>query len=265
MRDFAQSILEAETLAGKLRRPPEQLPESSGPALRYEEPARPPGLAIAPARSVKIPPLAGMQDRSQRRRILHALANHELQAAELFAWAILAFPDTPTAFRRGLLAILAEEQLHCELYIECLNALGGHFGEIPVTGHFWHRLADIHTPLDFVCAMGLVFENANLDFAQDYRHAALQQGEKRLAEVLGIVHRDEVRHVAFAWRWLGRFKNPKESHWQAYARSLRHPLSPSRARGRHFDRSSRTDAGLDASFIDRIESAKPLRPNGRPR
>jgi len=36
----------------------------------------------------------------------HALANHELQAIELFAWAVLAFPDTPIAFRRGLIAIL---------------------------------------------------------------------------------------------------------------------------------------------------------------
>jgi len=29
----------------------------------------------------------------QRALILHALANHELQAIELFAWALLAFTD----------------------------------------------------------------------------------------------------------------------------------------------------------------------------
>ena len=30
-----------------------------------------------------------MRDPAQRARILHALANHELQAIELFAWALL--------------------------------------------------------------------------------------------------------------------------------------------------------------------------------
>ena len=64
-----------------------------------------------------MPPIAGMRDPAQRARILHALANHELQAIELFAWALLAFPDAPLAFRRGLVAILADEQRHLALYM----------------------------------------------------------------------------------------------------------------------------------------------------
>lgn len=265
MRHFALSILEADSLAGKLAPPPAELDDSSGAPVRFPQPARPEELTIADARSVRVPPIAGMQDRSQRSRILHALANHELQAVELFAWAILAFPETPDAFRRGLVAILAEEQAHCRLYIERLEALGNHFGDYPVTGHFWNRLDDVTTPLEFVCAMGLVFENANLDFAQDYRNAALAIGDTELAEVLRVVHDDEIRHVAFSWRWLGRFKSTEESHWQAYERSIHYPLTPSRARGRNFDREAREQAGLSTTFIDRIEAATAKRPNGRPR
>ena len=119
-----------------------------------------------------MPPIAGMRDPAQRVRILHALANHELQAIELFAWALLAFPDAPLAFRRGLVAILADEQRHLALYTERLAALGTGFGDQPVTGHFWNKLDHLADPLAFVCAMGLTFENANLDFAGDYARAA---------------------------------------------------------------------------------------------
>ena len=76
-----------------------------------------------------------MRDPAQRARILHALANHELQAIELFAWAVLAYPSAPAQFRRGLVAILAGEQRHFQLYADRLTALATTFGDHPVTGH----------------------------------------------------------------------------------------------------------------------------------
>jgi len=42
----------------------------------------------------------------------------------LIAWALLAHPDAPVQFRRGLVAILADEQRHLGLYFERLAALG---------------------------------------------------------------------------------------------------------------------------------------------
>ncbi len=111
-RDYARAIVTAETLADKLVPPGELALEDPEPALRLPAPGRPANLAIVPGRNARVPPIAGMPDPNQRARILHALANHELQAIELFAWALLAFPDAPTAFRRGLVAILADEQRH---------------------------------------------------------------------------------------------------------------------------------------------------------
>src|SRR4051794_34416247 len=107
-----------ETLDDKLAPPPDDLELEDGePALRIAGPGRPASLPIRRGRDARVPPIAGMRDPAQRARILHALANHELQAIELFAWALLAFPDAPLPFRRGLVAILAEEQRHCELYL----------------------------------------------------------------------------------------------------------------------------------------------------
>src|SRR5262245_58252857 len=117
-RDYALSIVTSNELAAKLVPPPPDLVlDDPGEPLRISAPGRPANLAIASAGMVKTPPVAGMRDPSQRARILHALANHELQAIELFAWALLAYPDAPIGFRRGLVAILADEQRHFNLYV----------------------------------------------------------------------------------------------------------------------------------------------------
>nr|HEX4314317.1 DUF455 family protein [Kofleriaceae bacterium] len=267
--DYARSIVDGDTLAAKLVRPPDDLDlEAPRAELRIATPGRPPALAIVGSRApgARVPPVAGMRDPAQRARILHALANHELQAIELFAWAILAYPDAPPAFHRGALAILADEQRHLELYSARMAALAGGvaFGDYPVTGHFWNKLDHLATPADFVCAMSLTFENANLDFAGDYERAAAACGDADTAAALAQVHADEIRHVHFGYVWLRRFATG-EPPWQAYTARARFPLGPRRARGATFDRASRERAGLDDDFIAGLAAAEPVRPSGESR
>lgn len=265
-RAFAEHIVTSDSLAGKLVPPPElgdAAFERAGAPLRLTAPGRPATLAIVPGRQARVPPIAGMRDPAQRARILHALANHELQAIELFAWAVLAFPDTPIAFRRGLLAILADEQRHLELYRARLAAHGVTFGDHPVTGHFWNKLDHLSGPCEFVCAMNLTFENANLDFAGDYATAARAAGDTATAVALEQVHADEIRHVHFGWVWLRRLTDGDA--WQQYLAHIRPPLGPARARGASFDREARRRAGLDEAFIAALEAVSPTRPSGGPR
>ncbi|HWU86300.1 MAG TPA: DUF455 family protein [Kofleriaceae bacterium] len=271
-RDYARSVVAGCTLEAKLAPPPpaeelviEEPAEPGASAARITAPGRPAALAIARSREAKVPPLAGMRDPQQRARILHALANHELQAIELFAWAVLAFPETPVAFRRGLLAILADEQLHFALYADRLAALGARFGDHPVTGHFWNKLDHLATPLGFVCTMCLTFENANLDFAGDYAAAARACGDEATAAAIDRVHADEVRHVHFGWVWLRRLAGDVAAPWEVYLRHARYPLGPRRARGVRFDRDARRRAGLDEDFIDALAAVEPTRPSGAPR
>lgn len=266
-RAYAHQIVVSDTLAGKLVPPPlldDAAFAEAGEPLRIAAPGRPANLAIVPGRQARVPPLAGMRDRHQRARILHALANHELQAIELFAWAVLAFPDTPIAFRRGLVAILADEQRHLGLYCERLAAHGVAFGDHPVTGHFWNKLDHLTGPCELVCAMNLTFENANLDFAGEYAAAARAAGDQATANVLDQVHADEISHVHFGWVWLKRLTGDGDA-WQAYLAHVRPPLGPARARGVSFDREARRRAGFDDAFIDALEQVSPTRPSGQPR
>ena len=266
-RAYCERIVASPTLADKLVPPPPlddaRLNERDSP-LRIPAPGRPANLEIVPGRQARVPPIAGMRDPNQRARILHALANHELQAIELFAWAYLAFPDTPVAFRRGLLAILADEQRHLGLYQNRLAAHGVAFGDHPVTGHFWNKLPALTGPCEFVCAMSLTFENANLDFASEYADAARAAGDLATAEVLAQVHHDEIGHVHFGWVWLRRLAGDRDP-WQAYLAHVQPPLGPARARGARFDREARRRAGFDEAFIDQLAAIAPIRPSGQPR
>ena len=278
-RDFARRLIEAETLAEKLVPPPSRLydavAETSGDPsppspLRLGEPGRPPELAILPARQVKVPPAGGMSDPQQRGRILHALANHELQAVELFAWALLAFPRhtgvvsaRPTGHPGRRAAPLSSvHRLHGRSR-RALRRLRSHRA-------FLAKIADVSSPLGFVCTMGLTFENANLDFAGEYTRHAERAGDLRTCAALETVHRDEIRHVRFAWCWLGQLPSrpgtlPDADPWAKYLAHVVPPLGPARARGKEFDRQSREAAGLDSEFIAKLQMTAPRRPSGAAR
>jgi len=252
VRDFALAVVTTEDLVRKLGAPPAGLTdEELGSPLRIELPGRPPELRFQ--RRIEVPPSEGMPDPAQRSRILHALANHELQAAELFAWALLAFPDAPKEFRQGLLRILADEQRHTRMYIARVEDAGARFGDYPVNGYFWSKIESITTPLRFLCAMSLTFENANLDHTLEYEEAARRAGDAKTAAVIERVHLDEIEHVRFGWTWLQIFKQEDESAWDAYRANLTWPLRPAKARGRTFHRQGREAAGLEAEFIRRLE------------
>ncbi len=266
MREYAWDILRARTVRAKLEPPPPPITDDKPrPGYRLMAPVRPASLSITNQGQPKVPPPESMHDPAQKIRILHALANHELQAAELFAWAILAFPDAPSAFRRGLLKILVDEQRHCAMYVRRLSSLGGQFGAYPVSAHFWNKMIDVETPLQFVCTMGLTFENANLDFSIEHIDAAREIGDTETARIMELVHSDEIRHVAFAWYWLERWKPTGLDAWSAYCNNVKPPHGPERARGKTFDTRSRQEAGLDEDFIRRLGETEPTAPGGAPR
>ncbi len=254
LAEVARRIVYGSSLADKLAPAPASrtTDRDPGPVERAVAPGRPADLAIV-ARAPHVPRAAGMADPAQRARILHAVANHELQAVELFAWALLAFPGAPAEFRRGVARILGEEQSHVRAYAARLDELGMAFGELPVSAYFWGKIGAVATPAQFVCAMGLTFENANLDHTLAYAAAARRAGDPRTAKVFEQVHADEVTHVGFAAAWLKKLAPGAASLWDAYVANLQGALLPGQGRtpagagdaGRHA-------AGLDPDFVQHL-------------
>ena len=265
LRAWCLNILERGDLATKLSAPvggdgAVLVDDLGGEAVFLEGPARDASIALSDG-GASLPKLHELKDPAARAVCLERFAHHELQAVELFAWALLAYPELPPSARRGMVGALVDEQRHCRLYLERLEAHGRRFGEGPLSDYFWKHVPEIRAsdagPRAFLCAMGLTLEQANLDFTLVYRDAFRQAGDEETAQVLELVHREEVGHVRLAVDWLGKLDSEAESLTEAYERAVPFPFCAARAKGRRFDVASRRRAGLDDAFIEHVRDAKP--------
>jgi uncharacterized ferritin-like protein (DUF455 family) len=252
LRDLAERILFATTLDEKLRCPDRITDEHPGASLiTPAAPGRPAALRFRAQGSGKadFPGLQRIEQPRERGRLLHFFANHELLATELMALVLLRFPDAPSAFRKGVLQTLRDEQEHTRLYLERMNACGIEFGELPVSGYFWRCVSAMENPIDYVSSLCLTFEQANLDFARHFAQGFAAVGDAETARLLDRIYRDEIGHVAYGLKWFRRWKNPDESDWDAFCRTLKFPLSPQRAKGFSVNVAGRRAAGFDPRFI----------------
>ncbi len=254
--EFAESVLFATTLEEKLRAPGELTDEHPGPAfVTPAAPGRPENLIFKPhgtGDKSEFPGLHLLEQDRERGKLLHFFGNHELLATELMALVLLKFPAAPAAFRQGVLKTLQDEQEHTRLYMERMKTCGIELGDFPVSGYFWRCVAPMDHPIDYVAGLCLTFEQANLDFAGHYGRALDTVGDAGSAKLMEKIYRDEIGHVAYGLKWFRRWKNPGESDWDAFCRTLKFPLSPQRAKGFSLNVAGRKAAGLDVDFISRL-------------
>ena len=120
IREFAERILRAETLEEKIRRvEPFCVDEHPGDPWRIDEPGRPGNLQFAPPRNAPgMPRPQAFIDPLKRGVAHHIMANHELQAVEVMAFVLCAFPSAPAEFREGLVKIIDDEQRHTRLHTD---------------------------------------------------------------------------------------------------------------------------------------------------
>ncbi len=118
---WAWDYVLAGSLKAKLSPPPvPEAWEERAPVRRLDAPGRCPELRVVS----KADKTRGLAAASGRARALHTFFHHELQAAELMAWAVLAFPEAPREFRTGLVRIALDEIRHMHLYAGQIARLG---------------------------------------------------------------------------------------------------------------------------------------------
>lgn len=256
LREWAQSILSADRLEDKLFDPGELTDHTPGPAIIWNEPTRPVGMGFSKIKKEeKLPSFQEHGDPDKRAICLHRFAGHELLAVEIMAFTLLAFPDAPKHFRKGLANTLKEEQGHVRLYISHMARFGLKFGDIPLYKHFWRHTPYIKSPQDYVSLMSLTFEMANLDFAPMYGKSFARFGDLESAGAMAIILEDEISHVKFGWNWFNKLKGEHGDGWAEWEALLKGAsLTPKRAKGFLMHTHHRSLAGISQDWIEKLHA-----------
>jgi uncharacterized ferritin-like protein (DUF455 family) len=256
LRKFAERVLLSDSLDEKLARVTESLTDLvPGEACRIAEPRRPENLVFAPRRAAPAMPHPSTFSDPRKRAIAHhILANHELQALEVMAWVLLAFPDAPTEFRLGLAEVMADEQRHTRMHADHAATLGVPFGSLPVNCYIWKKSQQFQSVLDYLAGLPLTFEGRNLDHTLEFNEFFEAAGDEKSAAIMRAIHKDEIHHVAFGLKWLRILKPADQSDWDTFVKHLHWPLRPNKSIGDVFHIEPRLAAGMDADFIAHLQS-----------
>jgi uncharacterized ferritin-like protein (DUF455 family) len=137
-----------------------------------------------------------------RAALLHAVAHIEFNAINLALDAVWRFPGLPEAYYRDWLRVASEEALHFSLLSTHLATLGHAYGDFDAHDGLWTMVEK--TAHDVTARMALVprtLEARGLDATPPMQAKLRQAGDLRAVEILDIILRDEVGHVAIGNRW----------------------------------------------------------------
>ena len=137
-----------------------------------------------------------------RAALLHAVTHIEFNAINLALDAVWRFPGLPVEFYADWLRVASEEALHFSLLHEHLQSLGFTYGSFDAHDGLWTMTQ--RTAHDATARMALVprmLEARGLDAAPPMQAKLKKAGDLRAVEILDVILRDEVGHVAIGNRW----------------------------------------------------------------
>ncbi len=207
-------------------RPPKEVPQRS--------PFTPPGLAM----------------------LLHAVTHIEFNAINLALDAVWRFPRMPADFYSDWLRVAHEEAIHFGLLRTHLQSLGHDYGDFPAHNSLWEMC--VRTQDDVTARMALVprtMEARGLDATPPMQARLRKVGTpeaQRAVEILDVILRDEVGHVAVGNRWYGwlcvQHGIEPLSHYRRLAREHSAPrLKPP------FNDTARRAAGFSQAELDALQ------------
>lgn len=166
----------------------------------------PPGIPGRPERpelfaklQFKKKPLNTVEGRAA---LLHTLAHIELNAIDLALDIVWRFAGLPDAFYYQWLQIAKEEAYHFALLRDHLRSLGYDYGDFPAHNGLWEMAEK--TKHDLLARLALVprtLEARGLDASPPVKTKLVSAGDLRAGDILDIILRDEIGHVAVGNHW----------------------------------------------------------------
>jgi len=168
-------------------------------------PGRPETPRLRPAREV---PSRSPFTQEGRAALVHSIAHIEFNAINLALDAAFRFAGMPVAYYVDWLRVASEEAFHFSLLRTHLRSLGFDYGDFDAHDGLWQMTQ--RTAGDVLARMALVprtLEARGLDATPPLQAKFAKAGDQRAVDILAIILRDEVGHVAVGnhwYRWLCR-------------------------------------------------------------
>ena len=172
--------------------------------------ALPSGIPGRPAKPLLVSPKAikkiSLITTEGRAALLHALAHIEFNAIDLALDIVWRFSGMPEQFYRDWVRIAKEEALHFTLLRDHLLSLGFDYGDFNAHNTLWEMAEK--TKDDVLARVALVprtLEARGLDASPAVRNKLVSVGDRKAGEILAVILKDEIGHVAagnYWYRWI---------------------------------------------------------------
>jgi uncharacterized ferritin-like protein (DUF455 family) len=175
------------------------LPEQAPSPQPIRMPGRPSRPALVHPREL---PRRGLGSPEGRSAFLHAIAHIELNAIDL-AWdAVYRFRGLPPEFYADWVAVAADESRHFMLLRERLHDYGCDYGDFDAHNGLWEMCEKTaHDGLARMALVPRVLEARGLDVTPGMIIKLRSLGDEATTQVLELILREEVAHVAAGSRW----------------------------------------------------------------
>lgn len=159
-----------------------------------------------PEKPILVPPLQvprrKMDTVEGRASLLHSLAHIEFNAINLALDAIWRFAGMPTQYYADWLKVAKEEAYHFSLVENYMQSFGYRYGDFEAHNSLWEMVE--RTTDSIIARMALVprtMEARGLDAVPMIRERFKQIKESGAVQILDIILRDEIGHVAIGNHW----------------------------------------------------------------
>lgn len=175
------------------------IPQDAPPPQPIAMPGRPSRPALVHPREL---PRRGLGSQAGRAAFIHAIAHIELNAIDL-AWdAVYRFRGLPNAFYADWVAVANDESRHFMLLRDRLRDFGFDYGDFDAHNGLWEMTEKTaHDGLARMALVPRVLEARGLDVTPGMIVKLRALGDDATADILEIILREEVAHVAAGSRW----------------------------------------------------------------
>jgi len=176
-----------------------KLPAQAAKPDAIRMPGRPAQLVLVHPREL---PRRGLGSAEGRAAFIHAIAHIELNAIDL-AWdAVYRFRGLPGSFHADWVSCADDESRHFMLLRERLLAHGHDYADFPAHNGLWEMCEKTaHDGLARMALVPRVLEARGLDVTPAMISKLRALGDDATADVLEVILREEVAHVAAGSRW----------------------------------------------------------------